>query len=215
MTPEMTEGPFFVEEELNKSDLVTGESANITSGLPLQLTLALFRVNGAQCTAFAGAKVDIWHADVEGVYSDVTANFFQLQDTAGKKFLRAHQVTDESGVVKFNTIYPGWYGTRTVHIHFKIRLNEGTSAYAFTSQMYFDEAINDKVMAMGAYNTRGQRMVRNMTDQVFNGTGPGAGADPTPPPNGMAPGMAAMVKLQPLASGSGYSGALKIGVVMR
>ncbi len=216
MTPEMTEGPFFVDESLNRSDLVTGETAaSVSSGVPLKLTIGLFRVSGDQCTPLQGASVDIWHADVEGVYSGVPGNFLQEQDTTGKNFLRGYQTTDASGVVSFNTIYPGWYGTRAVHIHFKVRVEgSGRAAYEFTSQMFFDEAMNDQVMAMGSYNSRGERMVRNMNDQVFNGTGVGAGADPTPPPNGMAPGADTLVKVEPLAAGSGYSGVLKIGVMM-
>ncbi|HET8937557.1 MAG TPA: hypothetical protein VFN67_29140, partial [Polyangiales bacterium] len=153
--------------------------------------------------------------DVEGLYSDVTAGLFQPQDTSGKDFLRAYQVTNESGLVTFKTIYPGWYGTRTIHIHFKIRIaGGGTSNYDFTSQLYFDEEINNEVMELGPYNSRGARTVRNMNDQVFNGTGPGAGADDTPPPNGIAPGASTTVTLTPLASGKGYSAALKIGVMM-
>lgn len=216
LTPEMTEGPFFVEEDLTRSDLLAGETAeSVTSGLPLELTLGVFRVNGAQCSAFADAKVDIWHADVDGVYSDVSPNFLQSQDTAGMKFLRAQQTTNESGVVKFNTIYPGWYSGRAIHIHFKIRIEgAGGAGYDFTSQMFFDEAINDEVMALAAYNARGERTIRNMNDQVFNGTGPGGLPDNTPPANGVAPGAAAMVSLTPRVGSKGYAALLKIGVVM-
>ena len=216
LTPEMTEGPFFVEEDLNRSDLIAGETAaSVTAGLPLELTLGVFRVNGAQCSAFADAMVDIWHADVEGVYSDVSPNFLQSQDTSGKNFLRAQQTTNESGVVKFKTIYPGWYSGRAIHIHFKIRIEgAGGAGYDFTSQMFFDEDINDEVMAMAAYNARGERTIRNMNDQVFNGTGPGGLPDSTPPANGVAPGAAAMVGLTPLAGSKGYAAVLKIGVVM-
>jgi hypothetical protein len=67
-----------------------------------------------QCSPLAGVTVDIWHADALGVYSDVAAGIVQSTDTRGKKFLRAYQVTDELGVVQFETIYPGWYMSRTI-----------------------------------------------------------------------------------------------------
>jgi protocatechuate 3,4-dioxygenase beta subunit len=63
--------------------------------------------------------VDIWQCDAEGVYSDaVDPKYF---DTTGKRFLRGYQRTDRHGVATFTTIYPGWYPTRTPHIHYKIR----------------------------------------------------------------------------------------------
>jgi protocatechuate 3,4-dioxygenase beta subunit len=215
-TPEMTEGPFFVDEKLERADLLAGEESNVTSGLPLELTLGIFTVDGDACTPLAGATVDIWHADVEGIYSDVASSFFQQTATTGRQFLRAYQVTDEGGLVKFNTIYPGWYGSRTIHIHFKIRvLGPSDNTYTFTSQMYFDEEINDAVMGMGAYNTRGERMVLNSTDQVYKDTGPGAGPDPNPLPAGQkAPGDSTLVTCVENTSGSGYNAHLKIGLMM-
>ena len=214
VTPQMTEGPFFIEESLDRSDLLTGEDSNVTSGLPLRVTLAVFKVTQSSCAPFAGAKVDIWHADVDGVYSDVAANILQPQDTTGRKFCRAYQTADESGAVVFDTIFPGWYGTRAVHIHFKIRVQDERAAYELTSQLYFDEEINDAVMGEAPYNARGERTVRNQVDQVYNGTGLGIGPDATPPPNGTAPGAHTTVKLSRMETGRGYSGVLSVGVVM-
>lgn len=213
-TPQMTEGPFFSDESLNRSDLLTGEESNVASGLPLSLTMEVFKVAAGSCTAFAGAKVDIWHADIDGLYSNVAANFLQQQDTTGKTFCRAYQIADEGGVVTFDTIFPGWYGTRAVHIHFKIRVEHEGSAYELTSQLYFDEEINDAVMAEAPYSARGERTVRNQTDQVYNGTGLGVGPDTTPPLDGMAPGAQTTVKLSRMETGRGYSGVLRVGVMM-
>ncbi len=44
VTPEQTEGPYFVDEKLNRSDIRTDPADGILDGLPLQLTL---RVSGA------------------------------------------------------------------------------------------------------------------------------------------------------------------------
>ena len=44
----------------------------------------------------------------------------------GETFLRGTQVTDGEGRVEFETIYPGWYPGRTVHIHFRAYTEEGS-----------------------------------------------------------------------------------------
>ena len=52
------------------------------------------------------------------------------------------QVTGADGVVRFNTIYPGWYPTRTAHLHLKVHLAEKT---VLTTQLFFDDAVSDRV----------------------------------------------------------------------
>jgi hypothetical protein len=75
-------------------------------------------------------------------------------------------VSDASGLVRFTTIYPGWYPGRAVHIHFKVR-TAGAQAYEFTSQFYFDERTTDGVHAREPYAAhRGQR-TRNDGDFIF------------------------------------------------
>src|SRR2546422_1615619 len=119
--PEQTEGPYFVDERLNRTDIRSDPSdGSVKEGLPLQLALRIHEIRGQRCTPLHGAMVDIWHCDALGVYADVRDRFF---DTRRKKFLRGYQTTDADGAVHFQTIYPGWYPGRTVHIHFKIRTN--------------------------------------------------------------------------------------------
>ena len=91
-------------------------------------------------------------------------------DTRGKKFLRGYQVTDAAGRAEFMTVYPGWYQGRAVHIHFTVRTNPQTaSAHQFTSQIYFDDAVNEKVLSQPPYTSKGppdQRM-KNERDGIF------------------------------------------------
>src|SRR5215204_1757418 len=147
--PEQTEGPYFVDEMLNRSDIREDRE-----GVPLDLTFNVSRVdqgNAAVCGPLAGALVDIWHADTAGQYSDVRNNAEGF-DTRGETFLRGHQVTDENGTARFTTIYPGWYRGRAVHIHFKIRDSpESEQGYEFTSQLYFDDALTDEVFTQEPY----------------------------------------------------------------
>ena len=87
----------------------------------------------------------------------------------GKKFLRGYQVTDSEGVARFTTIYPGWYPGRTVHVHFKIRSKPSSKpGFDFTSQLYFDDALTDRVHAQPPYAAKGQRRRRNADDRIFS-----------------------------------------------
>ena len=167
VTPAQTEGPYFVDEKLNRVDIRTDPgTGKASAGSPLDLELRVYRVANGSCTPMAGAMVDIWQCDAMGVYSDVrdTNGFF---NTAGQKFLRGYQVTDASGVGKFTTVYPGWYQGRTVHIHFKVRTNAGGRNAEFVSQLYFDDAFTDKVLALPPYNTKTGSRVTNERDGIF------------------------------------------------
>lgn len=164
--PELTEGPLFVEEDLNRSDIRSDPSnGTISAGIPLALTFRVAQIAAAGCTSLAGAQVDVWHCDADGIYSDT--NQLGMQ-TVGQKFLRGYQITDEEGLVHFTTIYPGWYVGRAVHIHFKIRTADG---YDFTSQLFFDDALSDQVFAQAPYNGRGERNFRNHNDGIFGQSG--------------------------------------------
>lgn len=164
--PEQTEGPYFVDEKLNRSDIRSDPSdGSIRQGVPLRLAFQVSRVNGNSCTPFGGARVDVWQCDALGVYSDVRdAN----GDTRGKKFLRGYQVTNTGGAAEFVTIYPGWYPGRAVHIHFKIRSDSSSRrGFEFTSQFYFDESVTDAVYKQAPYNAKGRRRTPNESDFGF------------------------------------------------
>ena len=168
--PALTEGPYFVDEGLNRSDIRSDPGDNsVRPGTPLELTFNVGALVSGVCVPLVGARVDIWHCDHLGVYSDATDPGF---NTVGKKFLRGYQVTDESGPARFSTIYPGWYPGRTVHIHFKIRSAPATApGYAFTSQLFFDDALTDQAYTVAPYAGRGARAVRNGGDGIYNQAG--------------------------------------------
>lgn len=168
--PESTQGPYFVDDRLERSDIRSDPTDGIVKeGALLALTLNVSHITKTGCAPLAGAVVDIWHCDAAGVYSDaVDPNF----DTRGKKFLRGYQVTDRNGIAKFTTIYPGWYPQRTPHIHYKIRPPvSAQSAYEFTGQMYFHEGLSDRIYRRPPYLVRGKRVVSNLTDRIYNSDG--------------------------------------------
>ena len=164
--PEQTEGPYFVDERLNRSDIRSDPTdGRVKSGTPLALTLLISRLNAGDCQPLPGAQVDIWHCDTQGVYSDVQDPGF---NTIGQKFLRGYQVTDPRGSARFVTVYPGWYPGRTVHIHLKIRTAPvARRSFEFTSQLYFDDVLTDRVHADPPYVAKGRRTARNQHDWIF------------------------------------------------
>ena len=170
--PEQTEGPYFVDEQLNRADIrFDAADGALKEGIPVRLGLHVSRIAGSACTPLSGAVVDVWQCDALGVYAGVQ-DINSLFDTRGKKFLRGYQTTDASGAVQFLTIYPGWYPGRTVHIHFKIRTDPTAQrGLAFTSQLYFDDALTDHVHAQAPYATKGQRSMRNAGDDIFRSGG--------------------------------------------
>lgn len=167
--PELTEGPYFVDERLNRSDIRSDPTdGTVKPGVPLKITFRVSNVT-AGCAPLAGATVDIWHCDALGIYSDASDRSF---NTKGKKFLRGYQITDENGEATFTTIYPGWYQGRAVHIHFKIRTDlDETTGYEFTSQFFFNEDVTDVVHAQQPYAQKGTRTLKNSGDSIYRAGG--------------------------------------------
>ena len=163
LTPAQTEGPYFVDERLQRSD-IRGDppDGGAKPGTLLALTLRVFALDGAACAPLADAIVDVWHCDAAGAYSDVDDTRLA---TRGAKFLRGYQVTDSNGRVRFTTIYPGAYPGRAVHIHFKVR----AATSEFTSQLYLDDALTDRVHAQPPYV--GGRRTRNAQDGLYRAGG--------------------------------------------
>jgi protocatechuate 3,4-dioxygenase beta subunit len=176
--PELTAGPYFLDQQLNRSDIRLEPSTNVVKeGAVLQLALRVQQIANGKCTPLSGAMVDIWHCDAAGTYSGVNDNMIGF-NTVGQKFLRGFQVTDKNGIARFTTIYPGWYPGRTPHIHFKVRTpasavaaNQKNSIYEFTSQLFFDDSLSDQVFASAPYSTKGVRDRRNSDDGIYREAG--------------------------------------------
>ena len=94
--PEQTEGPYFVDEQLNRSDIrsdpATGE---VKPGTPLTLMCQVMRISAGACRPLSGALIDIWHCDAKGIYSDEPTynpgGGTGQVNTTGQKFLRGYQ----------------------------------------------------------------------------------------------------------------------------
>jgi protocatechuate 3,4-dioxygenase beta subunit len=154
ITPEVTEGPYYFDAKLERADITEGRP-----GLPTSVKLQV--VDGG-CKPIPRARVDIWHADASGLYSGYAQPGVS---TEGETFMRGTQFTDDSGVVLFQTVYPGWYPGRTTHIHFKVFLDE---ASVLTGQIFFPDDVSNQVYASVApYRERGEeRDTSNDGDRI-------------------------------------------------
>lgn len=169
VSPEQTEGPYYADVQLDRSDIRTDTSTGaVSEGIPLMLTFAVSSVSSERCMPLEGAMVEIWHCDARGVYSA-----FAREGTDGQNFLRGHQTTGSDGTVHFTSIYPGWYPGRTIHIHFKVHTTGSDGVgYEFTSQMYFDDTISDMVLAQAPYSSHtGLRSTTNTSDGIYRNDG--------------------------------------------
>lgn len=90
-----------------------------------------------------------------------------VDHTDDERFLRGVQITDDNGAAEFQTIYPGWYGSRTPHIHFKIII-EGKDRY--TGEVYFEDSLTDEIdKSVKPYCDRdASNKKNNETDTVFS-----------------------------------------------
>jgi protocatechuate 3,4-dioxygenase beta subunit len=182
--PEQTEGPYYMEARLNRSDIRSDPlDGQRREGVPLALSLRVASVVGGNCMPLTGAVVDVWQCDAAGAYSDVRDSRF---NTVGKRFLRGYQVTDADGRVRFTTIYPGWYPGRAVHIHLKVRMKGPTQSHEFTSQLYFDDALTDRIHAQPPYAAKGERRTLNGEDGLYRRGGRDLMLAATETPTGLA-----------------------------
>ena len=155
LTPEQTDGPYYIANELVRR--------NITEGRPgTPLTLRAFVVDASTCKAIKGAAVDVWHADAGGVYSGFGAG------AANRTFMRGIQRTNAKGLALFRTVYPGWYPGRTVHIHVKVHLGGNV---IHTGQLYFPEGVTNIAYQKAPYSSRPNRTTRNADDAIFRNGG--------------------------------------------
>jgi protocatechuate 3,4-dioxygenase beta subunit len=159
-------GPYYVPGSPLRRDIREGRD-----GVPLLLRIRAVEVGSL--APVAGATVEIWHCDADGIYSGyqrfgadkfpalVSLTLRRFRPTDSAMFLRGRQVTDDSGYVAFQTIVPGWYTPRTVHIH--VRVSLGGKALLGT-ELYFSDDFAAHVQSLPPYAGRGRGPYRNSTD---------------------------------------------------
>lgn len=160
----MTLGPCYAEPVV-RQDISEGQP-----GLPVRLAL---RVVDTDCNPIGGAEVDVWHANINGLYSGNDSIDMCTGGDAEALAARWHrgvQTTDADGQVAFDTCFPGWYSGRAIHIHFQVRF--GGNAYV-TSQLFFDQDLIDTICTEHPeYEGRGTPDTPNDTDKVLGNNDP-------------------------------------------
>jgi len=163
LNAEQEVGPYYVADELLRSDVVEGKP-----GVPLALRIMV--LDSRSCKPVANAAIDLWHCDALGLYSGFTKQNpmgpggpggpgfggpppgfdpNHAGDHGGPPegmgppppshptdkltFLRGIQLTDAQGVVNFQTVFPGFYMGRTNHIHFKVRVGGEESGKTYAA----------------------------------------------------------------------------------
>ena len=168
LTSGSVEGPYFI-----CADALGGK--DITGGKPGQPLTASLRVLNRSGVPVPGAIVDAWGCDARGFYSGHGVHPDSGARSRGRRripdlasrFLRGALMTDADGIAEFDTIYPGYYGRRPIHLHFKVHV--GNKAF-LTSQALFPEEWNARITAMAPYNEpRSSTRALNGSDPSFIG----------------------------------------------
>ncbi|KAB5588898.1 hypothetical protein CTheo_7664 [Ceratobasidium theobromae] len=186
--PEVTEGPYYVANELQRTDLREGQA-----GVDLVLDIGV--IDTTTCTPLQDALVEIWNcAEVKEKNRQLALMLDSLpllavaaggapptkrstSMTDQFTWLRGGYATNSEGMVEFKTIYPGYYTSLTVHIHTMVHTNYSVATNGsiishagevrHIGQSFFDEDLNDQVLAQPAYLNTTQIRTLNDDDSVL------------------------------------------------
>jgi len=151
-SPQQVEGPYYIDLD---DDYLRRDIVEDRVGLPLAVRVSVIDAGDRQ--PVPGALVDIWHCDALGFYSGyldyspdvMPGSIADVAPTDESRFLRGMQSTNCAGVAGFDTIYPGWYFSRAVHIHFRVLIGDVT---VYTGQAFLPEEYNRLVSTLPPYS---------------------------------------------------------------
>ncbi|KAL1594409.1 hypothetical protein SLS60_010169 [Paraconiothyrium brasiliense] len=192
LVPEVTAGPYV----WPRSETLRQNMAEDQPGIPLYLDIGVLDVN--TCEPAPNVLIDMWHCNATGSYSSFTGLdpntpfeelLEQLNVTIGQgeldlhtdatTFLRGMWPTDDNGVMEMQTIFPGFYVERAIHIHVQahtewtVRSNGTivTSNTRATGQIGFNEELSERIMALSPYSQHTEiNRTTNDVDSVFTET---------------------------------------------
>lgn len=181
----VTEGPYYLDGALVRKNITEGKS-----GVPLTLRITVVDATDG-CTPVSGAAVEIWHCDAWGYYSGYTtanpggsapAESEDGSTANDSTYLRGYQIANANGVVKFETIVPGWYTPRTCHIHVRVHTGgekeDGTyegGTINFTGQLFFADDIAEEIFTLAPYSRHTGSYTVLADDMVYDGGGASSG----------------------------------------
>ncbi|MFI5475048.1 intradiol ring-cleavage dioxygenase [Streptomyces cacaoi] len=205
----VTEGPYYLDGALVRKDITEGKS-----GVPLTLRLTVVDATDG-CTPVSGAAVEIWHCDAWGYYSGYTtanpggsapAESEDGSTADDNTYLRGYQIANANGVVKFETIFPGWYTPRTCHIHLKVHTGgqkeDGTyegGKVNYTGQLFFPDDIAEEIFTLEPYSKHSGSYTTLDNDMVYDG-------------GGTSSGLLTLKAVHKADPSKGYKGSITLGV---
>ena len=166
LTPETTEGPFYLLGELIRSNLIEDQP-----NIPLHLDLLV--IDTSTCLPLTdGTYIELWSANATGVYGGWNAP--DDASNVRRSWLRGAQRLDaETGTAQPDTIFPGHYPRRAPHVHVMVHrrgaevLANGTiqdAVAAHTGQLFFDQELVEEVEGRWPYVENEGELLRNEGD---------------------------------------------------
>lgn len=167
-TNRYTVGPCYFPVEDFRSDISEGQQ-----GIPMTLVMKLV---DEDCIPVAGANIEVWWCNWDGIYSaddEGVANPYSFNsgfcsgsdsDALEAKWFRGVQTTDSDGNVYFLGCFPGWYPSRTTHIHFRVVEN---NVERLVSQFCFEDALSNDIYQNHSDYTGQVKDTNNDRDTVF------------------------------------------------
>lgn len=196
LAQEETQGPYWFDVDSIRSD-IREDRPGTELVLALRVHDVSQCAAGGAVTAVPNAVVEIWHCDAGGVYSgfesgstgagvapgggapgaagsgetpdgSYSAGDQEATATDDGTYLRGAQVADDGGIVRFTTVFPGWYRGRTTHVHVKVHIDRAT---VLTTQVYVDDAVADAAYAVSPYSDHTGRDTYNADDSIYDASG--------------------------------------------
>ncbi|ETS87786.1 hypothetical protein PFICI_01614 [Pestalotiopsis fici W106-1] len=184
LTPQVTQGPYYVADEY-----VRREISEDLEGVPIVMDFQVVDIN--TCEPMPNTYLEIWHANATGVYAgvEVEGNGSGESDPGNlnKTWGRGIQETNADGVAQFESIFPGHYTGRAIHIHTVVHKNatlypnSTLGAETITShigQVFFDQDLISLVENTYPYTTNEQDLTLNADDSIMATETATDGVDP-------------------------------------
>ena len=147
LTPEQTEGPYYIAGEKVRRNITEGRP-----GTPLPLRL---RSSTPRPASRSRAP-----PSTSGTATRAASTRASAPGAASRTFMRGIQRTDATGLALSRRVYPGWYQGRTVHIHVKVHLGGNV---VHTGQLYFPDTLTDAVYRRARTADAPEAATRNAT----------------------------------------------------
>lgn len=181
LAPETIFGPYGVDGEMIRHDLREDQA-----GIDFYLDIGIMDIE--TCEPLEGASASIWACNATGSYasytgidpdtSDLLDGWSKRTDgtTDDETFLRGVQVSDSAGMIEFLTKFPGYYVSRSTHIHVAVQANASSgvrydqSTVSHVGQLFFDEDLLSEVYAVSPYSAHLETLNRttNAEDSVLS-----------------------------------------------